>query len=99
MIRAAGLTKYFGSLRAVDHLSFEAAPGEIYGLLGPNGAGQTTAMRLFACLLAPTSRTAVVAGDDATNDPGAGRAPAGVLTGVPGPSTRMNTAGDPALSV
>ena len=51
MIRARGLVKDFvasGRLRAVDHLSFEVAPGEIYGLLGPNGAGKTTAMRLLS---------------------------------------------------
>ena len=53
MIRAQGLVKTFGSVRALDGLSFEAEPGEIYGLLGPNGAGKTTAMRLLSGLLLP----------------------------------------------
>ena len=49
-------------MRALDGLSFEAEPGEIYGLLGPNGAGKTTAMRLLSGLLLPTSGSAMVAG-------------------------------------
>lgn len=65
MIRARGLVKDFfapGRLRAVDHLSFDVQPGEIYGLLGPNGAGKPTAMRLLSALLRPSEGDAVVAG-------------------------------------
>ncbi len=63
-IIATDLTKKFGSFTAVDHISFEVAPGEIFGFLGANGAGKTTAMRMLNGLLKPTSGTGVVAGYD-----------------------------------
>src|SRR5271163_4702900 len=64
-----GLMKSFRDLRrglvhAVDHVSFEARPGEIFGLLGPNGAGKTTTMRILCTVLRPTGGTARVAGYD-----------------------------------
>src|SRR5438128_1011574 len=67
MIRVENLTKSFRDLRrgqvlAVDHISFEAHAGEVFGLLGPNGAGKTTAMRILCTVLRPTSGTARVAG-------------------------------------
>jgi ABC-2 type transport system ATP-binding protein len=49
-IRAAGLRKSFGSIRAVDDITFELAGGRIYGLLGPNGSGKTTLIRLLTGL-------------------------------------------------
>jgi sodium transport system ATP-binding protein len=60
MIRVEGLTKVFPNpdgteKTAVDHISFEVRPGEIYGLLGPNGAGKTTTLRMVSGLLRPTS--------------------------------------------
>ncbi|NIO16555.1 MAG: ATP-binding cassette domain-containing protein [Deltaproteobacteria bacterium] len=55
MIRIDGLTKHYGSVRAVDGISFEIARGEIIGLLGPNGAGKTTTLRILTCFLQPTS--------------------------------------------
>jgi ABC-2 type transport system ATP-binding protein len=61
-IRAEGLTKSFGSLTAVDRLTFTVAEGEIFGLVGPDGAGKTTTMRLLASILEPTSGQAWVAG-------------------------------------
>jgi sodium transport system ATP-binding protein len=69
MIQVTGLTKSFRDLRrgvvhAVDHMTFEARPGEIFGLLGPNGAGKTTAMRILCTVLKPTGGTARVAGFD-----------------------------------
>jgi lipooligosaccharide transport system ATP-binding protein len=48
MIRAKGLTKLFGELRAVDGIDFEIRKGEAFGFLGPNGAGKSTAMRMIA---------------------------------------------------
>jgi lipooligosaccharide transport system ATP-binding protein len=47
IIRARGLTKYFGPVRAVDHIDFEIYPGECFGMLGPNGAGKTSTMRML----------------------------------------------------
>ena len=54
-IRALGLVKSFGALRAVDNITFDLAPGRIYGLLGPNGSGKTTLIRLLAGLTPPTA--------------------------------------------
>jgi ABC-2 type transport system ATP-binding protein len=91
VIRAEGLVKDFtpGPLRAVDGLSFEVQPGEIYGLLGPNGAGKTTAMRLLSALLRPTAGTAMVAGYSVIDAPDQVRARIGILTEVPGLYARL----------
>jgi ABC-2 type transport system ATP-binding protein len=64
MIHVDNLTKYFGSVLAVDHVSFEVDKGEIVGFLGPNGAGKTTTMRILTTFLSATSGTATVAGFD-----------------------------------
>ena len=61
-IRAVGLAKTFGSIHAVDDISFELAPGRIYGLLGPNGSGKTTLIRLLLGLTKATSGQAEVLG-------------------------------------
>jgi ABC-2 type transport system ATP-binding protein len=61
-IKAEALTKCFGELAAVDHLTLSVAEGEIFGLVGPDGAGKTTTMRLLASIMAPTSGEAWVAG-------------------------------------
>src|ERR1700747_1140584 len=74
MIQVENLTKAFRDLRrgqvlAVDHISFEAHAGEIFGLLGPNGAGKTTAMRILCTVLRPTEGTARVADFDVRTQP------------------------------
>src|SRR5882672_8740611 len=93
MIRARGLVKNFpGPVRAVDGLTFEAQPGEIYGLLGPNGAGKTTAMRLLSALLRPSAGSAVVAGFSVEDEPHEVRARIGILTEVPGLYLRLTPA-------
>ena len=58
------LTKKFGDFTAVDRVTFEVEPGEIFGFLGPNGAGKTTTIRMLSGLLQPTSGEARVAGFD-----------------------------------
>jgi len=63
------LTKSYGSLIAVDHVSFEVKGKEIFGLLGPNGAGKTTTIRMICGMLRPTKGTAVVAGFDVSQKP------------------------------
>jgi ABC-2 type transport system ATP-binding protein len=69
MIATHDLTKYFGTLGAVQSVSFTVASGSVFGLLGPNGAGKTTTIRMLTTLLAPTSGSALVAGRDVTYDP------------------------------
>ena len=69
MIEARALTKTFrdkkrGEIHAAENVSFQVAPGQIYGLLGANGAGKTTTLRMLATLLQPTSGSATVAGFD-----------------------------------
>jgi len=61
-IRATGLVKVFGAIRAVDDVSFDLAPGRIYGLLGPNGSGKTTLIRLLTGMARPTAGRAEVLG-------------------------------------
>jgi ABC-2 type transport system ATP-binding protein len=58
------LVKRFGSFTAVDHVSFETHPGEVFGFLGPNGSGKSTTIRILCGLLHPTSGHAEVAGLD-----------------------------------
>src|SRR5438309_2138425 len=64
MIEASHLTKEFGSIRAIDDVSFSIPRGEIAGFLGPNGAGKTTTMRILAGIFPPTSGRASIAGFD-----------------------------------
>lgn len=64
MILVEGLTKDYGSRRAIDTLNFHAENGEILGFLGPNGAGKTTTMRILTGYMPPTSGRATVAGFD-----------------------------------
>jgi ABC-2 type transport system ATP-binding protein len=68
-IEVRDLTRRFGSFTAVDRLSFEVQPGEIFGFLGATGAGKSTTIRMLCGLLRPTSGTAVVGGVDVSADP------------------------------
>jgi ABC-2 type transport system ATP-binding protein len=63
-----GLTKYYGSLLAVDHASLNIEEGEVFGFLGPNGAGKTTTIRMLVGLTTPSEGTASVAGYDIKKD-------------------------------
>lgn len=63
-IVATSLTRRFGTFTAVDAITFDVAPGEVFGFLGANGAGKTTAIRMLTGLLAPTDGEAQVAGFD-----------------------------------
>lgn len=54
MLKLENVTKYYGDFLAVDHLSFDVKPGEIFGLLGVNGAGKTTTFRMIIGLLEPS---------------------------------------------
>ena len=75
MITASHLTKLFGTVTAIDDVSFHVSAGEVVGFLGPNGAGKTTTMRILAGIFPPTSGSASIAGHDVLEDPmGARRA-------------------------
>ena len=63
-IRATDVTKRYGDLTAVDGVSLEVRPGEIFGIIGPNGAGKTTFMECLEGLRRPTSGTIDVLGED-----------------------------------
>ncbi len=79
VIHTENLTRDFGSLRAVNHISFEVAPGRIFGFLGPNGSGKTTTIRLLLGLIKPTSGTASVMGQDIIKNPDEIRQVSGAL--------------------
>lgn len=84
MIETHNLTKTFDKFTAVENLDLTVHPGEIFAFLGPNGAGKTTTMRMLACLIAPTSGEAVVAGYKVGHDDQQIRSHIGILTEAPG---------------
>lgn len=71
VISVRELRKHYGSVRAVDGVSFEVAPGEVFGLLGPNGAGKTTTIEILEGLRKPDGGDVTVLGIDAARHPGA----------------------------
>jgi ABC-2 type transport system ATP-binding protein len=79
MIKTEALTKRYGTLTAVDAVSFTVSPGEVLGFLGPNGAGKTTTMRMLAGFITPTSGSASICGHDVDTDPLAARRCVGYL--------------------
>lgn len=94
MIHVSHLSKGFpdlkrGMIHALDDVSFEVRPGEIFGLLGPNGAGKTTCLRILSTVLQPTSGRAVVAGYDVVRHPEKVRAHIGFMSGNTGIYDRM----------
>jgi heme ABC exporter ATP-binding subunit CcmA len=94
MIRVEGLTKVFpnpdGSEKtAVDHISFEVHPGEIYGLLGPNGAGKTTTLRMVSGLLRPTAGHVWIDAREVTDQPEQVKRQIGYLTANTGLYARL----------
>ncbi len=88
-IRAEGLSRDFGSLRAVDGVSLEVPVGAIFGFLGPNGSGKTTTIRLLLGLLEPSGGTATVLGHDTRTDGAAVRERCGALLEHPGLYERL----------
>jgi len=78
-IEAVNLTKYYGQVLAVDHISFGVRKGEIFGFLGPNGAGKTTTVRMLITLLTPSEGTALVNGHDIIKDAYRARQDIGVV--------------------
>jgi ABC-2 type transport system ATP-binding protein len=79
-IQARDLTRKFGSVLAVDHVSLDIERAHIYGFLGPNGSGKSTTIRMFCGLLRPTSGSVHVLGHDVLRDPEALRTKIGYMT-------------------
>jgi len=79
IITARNLTKYYGSLKAVDNIEFEIEKGECFGFLGPNGAGKTTVMRIIYCFTPPSSGKVKVFDMDVTEQPSRIKARIGVM--------------------
>ena len=69
MIKVTNLTKEYGKITAVNHISFEIADGEIVGFLGPNGAGKTTTMNMICGYISSTDGTVLIDGHDILKEP------------------------------
>jgi sodium transport system ATP-binding protein len=94
MIHVENLCKRFsdlrrGSVAALDNVSFDVRPGEIFGLLGPNGAGKTTCLRILSTVLKPTGGKALIAGYDVLTQAADVRARIGFMSGNTGVYDRM----------
>jgi ABC-2 type transport system ATP-binding protein len=89
MIDVRDLSRSFGRLTALDHVTFHVEPGEIVALLGPNGAGKTTASRVIAGILAPSDGDVLVDGISVRADPGSIRERCGMVTDQPSLYERM----------
>ena len=89
MIRVVGLQKRFGSVTAVDGISFTAPDGAVTGLLGPNGAGKTTALRMIYGLMEPDTGRIEIDGQDLRDDRLGAQARLGVLPDVAGLYPRL----------
>src|SRR5579884_4198781 len=68
IIETRDLTRRFGAIVAVDHLTLTVGRGEIFGLVGPDGAGKTTTLRMLCSLLDPSEGSATVAGHDVARE-------------------------------
>jgi len=79
MIEISHLTKRYGSLTAVDDITFTVAPGEVLGFLGPNGAGKSTTMKMITGFISPTAGSIRVCGHDVENQPLAAKSCMGYL--------------------
>ncbi len=84
MIKTNNLTKQFGTITAVEQLTFEIEEGEVFGFLGPNGAGKTTTVRMLTSLIAPTSGNATVNSFVLGKEDQDIRRSVGILTETPG---------------
>jgi len=89
-INVHNLTKCYGNLLAVDHISFAVRQGEFFGLLGPNGAGKTTTIRMLTGLLKPTSGTAHIMGINVVKNPVDVKKQIGVISETANPYLEMS---------
>jgi ABC-2 type transport system ATP-binding protein len=84
MIDTENLTKFYGSVKAVEGLTLRVEPGEVFGFLGPNAAGKTTTVRMLCALIGTTSGHASVAGYEVGKEDHQIRCNTGILTEAPG---------------
>jgi ABC-2 type transport system ATP-binding protein len=68
-VSVEAITKYYGSQKALDEVSFTVDPGQVVGFLGPNGAGKSTMMKIITCFLPPSSGKVTVDGFDVRESP------------------------------
>ena len=92
MIEAKNLSKQFGEVAAVNHLSLKVKDGSITGLLGPNGSGKTTTLRMLYTLMRPDSGKVLIDGIDASENPVDARRRLGVVPDSRGIYPRMTSA-------
>jgi sodium transport system ATP-binding protein len=89
MIQVSDLKKHYGSIKAVDGVSFNCPDGQITGLLGPNGAGKSTTLRMIAGLIRPMSGSVFIDKHDVAADPQAARSALGVQSDMIGVYPRL----------
>ena len=90
MVELRGLHRYFGSLKAVNDVSFGFERRQVFGFIGPNGAGKTTTMRILATIDVPTQGDAFIDGYSVTNDPDRVRQLIGFMPDSFAPYPNMN---------
>lgn len=93
MIEVSGLTKYYGETRAISDLTFSIEKGQVVGFLGLNGAGKSTALKILAGFLLPTSGSVRIDGVDTVADPEVLRARIGFLPERPALYDEMTVSG------
>ena len=79
MIDVQNLTHRYGDRVALNRISFQVKPGEVFGLLGPNGGGKSTLFRILSTMMAPTEGRALLAGHDVMREPAQVRRHVGVV--------------------
>ena len=83
MVEVKNLTKFYGSIKAVDDISFTVETGEVLGFLGPNGAGKSTTMNMITGYLSSTSGTVTIDGCEILDDPIHAKSKIGYLPEIP----------------
>ncbi len=92
VISVQNLRHTYGDRKALDGVSFDVFPAEIFGLLGPNGSGKTTMFRILSTLMLPVGGRAVIMGFDAAKDPAGLRRQIGVVFQAPSIDVKLTAA-------
>lgn len=89
IIEVTDISKKFGDVHAVEHISFSVEAGKIFAFLGPNGAGKTTTIKMLTTLLDPTSGTILLNGHNVMSEPDATRRSFGIVFQDPSIDTEL----------